>query len=281
MILKTNNGKEKVFYYTDELNDDFGNLPLSKKDVSKKLDKYDYTHKNLIRRCFYNFLYWCIVHPILYCFCFLIGIKKENKENLKKYIKKCKELKKGGFIYGNHVSNFDAFQNQAYVFMNKRVNIIGYSNSLAHPFLSKIMNICGYLPLPSSTLQYRNFLNSLEKLCYKGEHTLIYPEAHIWPYYTKIRPFKDTSFHYPSKLNVPCLPIITVFIKRKFFKNPRRVILIGEYVIPKEDLSISENKKYLRDEIYNQMVTLSKKHDQIEYIKYVKVTEEEINILKK
>lgn len=109
---------------------------------------------------------------------------------------------------------------------------------------------------------------------------IIYPEAHIWPYYTKIRPFIDGSFGYPVKFNAPSIPIITVFKKRKFFKKPKRVILIGKYVMPKEDLKVNENKKYVRDEIYKEMCELASKYNQDEYIKYIKVSEEELNELK-
>ena len=279
MILKTKNNKQKVFYYTDELNDDFGNLPLSKKDINDSLNKYKYTRGNSFRRFWCNVFYFCIVHPILHLFCFFFGIKKEGRDNLKEYVKKCKEIGKGGFIYGNHVSNFDAFTNQAYVFY-KRCNAIGFSDSLANPFLSSIMNACGYFPLPNSIDQYKRFLNSMKELNSKGEHMIIFPEAHIWPYYTKIRPFVDGSFGYPVKFNVPSIPIITVFKKRKFFKKPRRVILIGKYVMPKEDLKPNENKKYVRDEIYKSMCELASKYDQQEYIKYVKVTEEELERMK-
>ena len=81
MILKTKKNKQKVFYYTDEINDDFGNLPLSKKDINNKLDKYKYTRGNSFRRFWCNTFYFCIVHPILHLFCFFFGIKKEGRKN--------------------------------------------------------------------------------------------------------------------------------------------------------------------------------------------------------
>jgi hypothetical protein len=53
---------------------------------------------------------------------------------------------------------------------------------------------------------------------------MIFPEAHIWPYSTHIRPFGDESFVYPAELGAPVLAIATTYRPRKIFKktlNPK------------------------------------------------------------
>ena len=95
----------------------------------------------------------------------------------------------------------------------------------------------------------------------KKQDILIYPEAHIWPYYTKIRPLRAAAFHYPAKFNVPR--------KRKNSK-PRKALVIGKPIVPKKDLSVSENKVYLRNETQKAMDTIASSYNQVEYIKYIK-----------
>ncbi len=57
----------------------------------------------------------------------------------------------------------------------------------------------------------KNFLATIEEKI-KNKHSItIYPEAHIWPYYTKIRPFKEVSFKYPIQLNAPVYCITNTY----------------------------------------------------------------------
>ena len=55
---------------------------------------------------------------------------------------------------------------------------------------------------------------------------MIYPEAHVWPYYTKIRPFISASFKYPTKLDAPSFSMTTTYQKRKRGKRPKMVVYI-------------------------------------------------------
>ena len=55
--------------------------------------------------------------------------------------------------------------------------------------------------------------NAIDQIVADKKTILIYPEAHIWPYYTKIRPFPSTSFRYPIKFNVPSFSITTTYQK--------------------------------------------------------------------
>lgn len=274
MIKKIKNNNKLIYYYTDELNDDFGNIKLCKKDINKFLDNYDYTRGNKFKRFWCDVLYKIVAKGILTLYLFLSGYTVKGKDNYKEFQKYCNENHKGGFIYGNHVNNSDAFKIQVLV-LKKRGGVVGLPNTLGFSFIRNITNALGYLPLPLTTKQSINFLKALKVLNSRGEHVVIFPEAHIWPFYTKIRPFIDTSFGYPTKFDAPCLPVVTVFKKRKLLKRPKKVIYVGKMVLPKKELSYSENKTYLRNEIYNQMVELSKENN-IEYIIYSKKEEKDL-----
>lgn len=82
---------------------------------------------------------------------------------------------------------------------------------------------------------------------------MIYPEAHIWPYYTDIRNFKPDSFMYPVENNKPVFCFTNVYKKRKFSKRPKVVTYVDGPFYPYDDLSKRENMEMLRDNVYNAM----------------------------
>jgi hypothetical protein len=67
------------------------------------------------------------------------------------------------------------------------------------PYLGRVTPYMRGLPLPDDMAATRNFTSAIEKRIDEGAAVFIYPEAHIWPYYTGIRPFGDASFSYPIK----------------------------------------------------------------------------------
>lgn len=266
--MKVKQENKRIIYYSDELNDDFGNIELKKDDVSEKY-KYE---RNFFEKTFGNFLYWCVAKPILGSYSLIKGMKIEGKENLKEYYKLLKEMNTGGFIYANHVSNEDAFYIQCLIINKKRVNVIANSNILSSKILTFFTRQLGYIPLANSLKGQAKMMKGIEYyLKNRKEHILIFPEAHIWPFYTKIRPFKSAAFHYPAKYNTPVLPIVTTFKERKNKnKKPRKVVKICKPIVPNKDLDSKSNKEFLRNETYNSMVAASLSYKQMEYIKYIK-----------
>ena len=261
--------KGDIIYYSDELNDDFGEIGLKRPDVP---ENYQYIRKGKIYNFFSNILYYGVAYPVLSIVCLIFGVKIKNKGNLKKV------LNSGGFIYQNHTSFVDMFQNQVKVVgIKRRTNIIGYSDTLTIPFVGSISRSLGYIPLPNDLKGQLKFMEALKHYIDKKQFIIIFPEAHIWPYYTKIRPFVSASFHYPAKFNAPVIPVTTVYRKGRFKNSkPRPTLIIGEPIYPKEELSIKENKEYLRNECYKEMVEASQSIKQYEYFKYVKKEKESI-----
>ncbi|MBP5694433.1 MAG: 1-acyl-sn-glycerol-3-phosphate acyltransferase [Bacilli bacterium] len=256
----------KVFYYKDELNDDFGKTNLNRIELP---DNYKYTHKNIFYRALSWFIYYFLAFPILGLIGLFGGVRIKGRKNIKGL------RRKGCFVYANHISFYDMFDVQASLFLFKRTNILGYTDALSNKVIAKIVPLIGYRPIPGSIETYKSFMSDLEYETKKGHNTLIYPEAHVWPYYTKIRPFVSTSFKYPAKFNAPVIPLTNCVRKSKISKKPKITIYIGTPIYPKEDLNVNQNKEYLRDECYRQMCETSEKYSTYEYVKYVK--EEESN----
>ncbi len=257
--------KTKTIYYSDIYNDDFDETSLKRPEVPKD---YKYLRHNKFLIFFNAFLYYCLARPILSIGCIFNGVKVYNRKNLKEL----KKLNTGVFLYGNHVAVMDAFKIQAFV-IHRRVDILGYTDSLAiSKLVTFLVRAFGYLPLPSLG-DFSNMKKLDEAIEYyvtkKHQHILIYPEAHIWPYYTKIRDFKSGSFHYPAKLNVPVMPFVTVWRKVWWRKKPCQTIVFGDLIYPKKELDIHQNRDYLKEECLKEMNKLSSSFNQYEYIKYI------------
>lgn len=249
--------KTKTIYWSDELNDDFNETLKERPEVPKN---YHYLRRFHVSAWL---CYYLVAKPILGLYCLFHGIRVKNKDVLKK-------LKKTGyFIYSNHVAISDVFKFACYAVPTKRVNIIGYSDALSLKIIRPLMRGLGYLPIPSDIDNLKKMKEAIQVLVNKKEIVLIYPEAHIWPYYTKIRNFKDVSFSYPAEMNKPVLPAVTIW-RGKPNKKPKQTIVFGKPIYPNPELTPLENKKYLHDECLLQMKEIASKYEQVEYIKYIK-----------
>ncbi|MBQ0008675.1 MAG: 1-acyl-sn-glycerol-3-phosphate acyltransferase [Firmicutes bacterium] len=257
--------KTHIIYWHDELHDDFDQI-LSKRPPLKP--GYNFIRNNHFANFFGNILYYGIALPILAVFSYLTGMKVKGRKNLKAV------KKTGAIIYSNHVSVPDTYKMASPVCFGKRVNILGYTDSLTVPVLKNVVRQLGFLPLPLGP-DPENKAALIEAMRYyvhkKHQFVLIYPEAHIWPYYTKIRNFKVQTMKYPAILDAPVLPIVTCWRKVWWCKRPKQTVKIGTAIWPKLELTQDENIQYLYDECLSQMRALSESEKQFEYIKYIKV----------
>ena len=253
---------KNVIYYEDELNDEFSEAKI----IPKKIDEnYKYIHKNIIWNACAFLLQNVISIPIKYLYAKIkFKIKYIGKEKLKKY------RKEGYFIYGNHTQSFaDTFLISNAVYPKINYLIVNPEN-VSMKFLGNIVQMLGAIPIPSNKEAMKNFLHAIEEKIKNGNSITIFPEAHIWPYYTKIRKFKSVSFKYPVRLKKPAFCMTNTY--QSYGKNNKKVKIVA-YIdgpfFPDEGLTIKEQQENLRNKIYNCMVERSKKSN-IEVIKYVK-----------
>jgi 1-acyl-sn-glycerol-3-phosphate acyltransferase len=253
--------KREVIYYTDELNDEFSIAQIEPRSID---ENYVYIHTSLFKRFTHFFWYRVIATPIAFLYVKLtFGQKSKGRRKLWKH------RRDGYFMYGNHTQDIgDAFIPNVSSFP-KTDYIIVHANNVSMPVLGKITPSLGALPLPEGMQAYKNFLNAVETRIEEGHAVVIYPEAHIWPYYTKIRNFPDTSFAYPAKLGSPVYCFTNTYHKRKFRKQPKIVTYIDGPFYPDMDLPIKARKKELRDMVYRTMVKRAEKSDHVQ-IRYIK-----------
>ena len=205
--------------------------------------------------------------PAAFLYCKLaLHARFENRQVLRK------AGKTGCFVYGNHTQQVgDPFLPNLALFP-KSVYMIVHPNNVSMPVLGKITPYLGALPLPSNIKAMRSFLDAIRTRIEEGSFIVVYPEAHIWPYYTGIRDFPATSMKYPVELDVPSFTLTTTYHRRRFGRKPRTVTYLDGPFYPDHSLPPRARAQALRDEIYKTMVRRSQESD-YEYIRYVKKEE--------
>ena len=251
---------KNVIYYNDELNDEFSGSKVKPKVIGAD---YKYINNNPIYKFFSFIAYRIIATPIAFMFKWCKGIRYENKQVLKKF------KGKGYFVYANHTNKASDVLSPHTISFPAKTYVIVASENMNVPFLGNATKMLGALPLPSTIDGMRNFVNAVEKRTVQGNPVLIYPEAHIWPYYTGIRPFKSTSFRYPVKFQDASFCYTTTYQQNGNKKKPKIVIYIDGPFYPNKTLDLKAQQEDLRDRIYNCMLDRSKNSDfqMIEYIK--------------
>ena len=255
--------QEKTIYYKDELNEEFSTAKI----VPRKIDEnYKYIHKSVIWNAIAFLLRNVLSVPIKFLYAKIkFRIKYIGKEKLKPY------KKQGYFIYGNHTQIFaDTFITSNTNYPKKNFFIVNPEN-VSMKFLGNIVEMLGAIPIPSNKEAMKNFLEVIEKRIKDGNSVTIFPEAHIWPYYTKIRPFKTVSFKYPVQLNVPTFSVTNTY--QSYGKNNDKVRIVtyvdGPFFPDDGCKTMKEKQQNLRDKVYKKMVERSQ-NSNIEVIKYVK-----------
>lgn len=255
------NDDKKVIYYQDEKNDEFAGDSL----VPRKIDEsYKYGDNSIFFKIMRFFWYRIVAHPIAIAFILLkYHLKIVNRKVLKPY------KKQPIFLFANHTNNLAdpiipslvGFPHSTYIVVN--------ANNVSIPVLKRIIHFLGALPLPDNMAATKNFMNTLKLRISEGASIMIYPEAHIWPFYTKIRPFSDGSFRYPIQYDCPVFCFTNTYQKRRFSKKPRIVSYVDGPFFPDESLERKEKQSNLRDQVYNKMVERSANNN-VEVIKYIR-----------
>lgn len=252
--------KQPIIYYTDELNDEFSTANIKPRIID---ENYKYKHNKL----------WDITSYILQNFISMVikvpyqkirfRLKYVGKNKLKPY------KKQGYFVYVNHTQQFaDTFIPSVGVYPKRNFVIVNPEN-ISMKGLKTVVEMLGAIPVPGNKTATKNFINTLESKITSKSSITIYPEAHIWPFYTKIRPFKSVSFKYPVKWNTPTFCMTNTYQSYGKKKDKIKIVTyIDGPFFADEGLTPKEMQNNLRNKVYNCMVERSK-NSNIENIKYI------------
>lgn len=251
---------KKINYYKDELNDEFSGANITPRVID---ENYKYIHKNPLWNLTSFLLQNVLSMPIKILYGKIkFKIKYIGKEKLKKY------KNDSYFVYVNHTQVFaDVFIPSLPIYP-KRNHFIVNPENVSIKFLGNSIQLLGAIPIPNNKNGMKNFINAIETHIEKKHPITIYPEAHIWPYYTKIRPFKAVSFKYPVQYKKPTFCMTNTY--QSYGKNNDKIQIVtyidGPF-FPNKSLQPQQQKQDLRNQVYNCMVERSK-NSNIEYIEY-------------
>ena len=179
---------------------------------------------------------------------------------------------KGYVIYANHTNPFHDVFGPA-IAADRRIFTVISPVNLKIPGIGKLLPYIGGLPLGGTLDEKIAFNDAVDERLRQKKCLVIYPEAHVWPYSTKIRKFPagDKSFKYAVRNNLPIFAMTTTYHKRKGGNRdlPRMDIYLDGPFYPDAKKSVDENRAELAGKAYESMVKYSKKNT-YDYFKYIK-----------
>ena len=222
-----------VFYYDDELNNDFAGMNISRKQVD---ESFKFIHNNPLWKACSFVLYYLIAWPLVWLYeRVILGTRFVNKDA----VKKCDEHY---FLYGNHTGIIDAYTPNL-ISMPKRNRIIVAPDTVSIPLIRNIVQMLGAIPLPTKFSGMRKYCEAIDHY-HRTSNITIFPEAHIWPYYTGVRPFTDASFAYPVQLGAPVIAFFVAYTKPtglfKFLKKADMTVYVVSLVSDPQNLTGDE-----------------------------------------
>lgn len=129
------------------------------------------------------------------------------------------------------------------------------------PIVRHLIKLLHAIPIPKSVSAKIEFNNTINKLLQNRRTIHFYPEGSLWPYYEKIRHFKDGAFRFAVENNLPIIPMVYTFkentgLLKYIKKKPSITLTILEPVYPNINLDKFEKIKKMKEETYNKMNTV-------------------------
>ena len=222
----------KVVYYST-YNEDFDGFSYEEKKID---GSYEYERRSGIGKLLSAFLYRVLATPFAFLYTRLVT---------KDRVIGGKGLPKRGcyFLYLNHTQPIaDALSPGAIAFP-KRASVVISPKNLDMPILGKALPYLGGIPLPNDRSSLRGFREAINSSAERSEAIAIYPEGHLWPFCTEIRPFNSACFTYPVRLGAPVYTATRVYKKRR--RGYRCLIYIDGPFIASESLNANDAREEL------------------------------------
>ena len=247
---------KNIYYY-----EDFDSDVVTSKNQDFKLKKnYKWVHHNIFYKISSYLLYYIFLFISFIYVKLILHVKIVNKKVL--------SGKKNYFLFINHTQEVgDAFI-PALITLPKRPYFIVNKANLGIPFLGKLLPMLGAIVVPEDLHNFKYFKEAINN--YEKNHPIVvYPEGHVWPYYTKIRSFKKGGFQLAIDENSEIYSATVTYQKRKYSKKPRIVIYIeGGYQV-NNLLTKKEKVNDIINKVRNSMIINSGKSN-VEYVTYKK-----------
>lgn len=237
--------KKKVFYYEDAAHDDFAGTNIHTAVVD---ETFPYIHTGILWKIGQFIAYYLFAYPLVWFFeRVILGMRFVNKDA----VKQCKDTP--CYLYGNHTGWYDAFTPNVISLPHRRNCIVVGADTVSIKGLRGFVQMMGAIPLPTTMRGMKKFMQAMDHY-HETCNITIYPEAHIWPYYTGVRPFPEASFGYAVKHNSPVFAFFTAYTKPTglfgWCRKANITVYVSDPIFPDKTLSDREARKDLRDKVY-------------------------------
>lgn len=149
------------------------------------------------------------------------------------------------FIYTNHTQPVgDVFLPMLAGGVRKYYVVCARSN-LGMPIIGPLLPYGGAMPIPSDIHKLPQLIKAVSYHINRGDFVTDYPEAHVWSYYTGIRPFSEATFHFPITTNASSFVMTNTYQKSKWDKRPQMITYFDGPFYPDQLLSRKERQRKL------------------------------------
>ena len=261
--------QNRVVYYRDPLRDDFADTHIQTEPIPPE---YPFVRTSPLYRIAAFLLYYPVAIPLVWLITKVyLGLRIRGRRHLR-------GLRGGVYLYGNHTQPLDAFLGPLVAFP-RRAYVICNPDAVSIPGLRTVVQMLGGIPIPETRAAMPGFLQALRRRVEQGAAVTIFPEAHIWPFCTGIRPFPDVSFRYPAEEGRPAVAMVATYRRRRglFFwcRRPGMTLTVSEPFYPDPALPRREARQKLRDQVYAFMRRYADAPDSVSYVRYVQIPAEE------
>ena len=176
----------------------------------------------------------------------------------------------GYFIYGNHTQTFGDVVLPLSIIPAKSYYAIAAQSNWGIPILGKLVLPYFGLPVGQNIEQSAKLIKAITAVIKAKKVVVIYPESHVWPYYTKIRPFPVNSMHFPVALDSASFTMTTTYSKPRWGKKPQITVYIDGPFYPDKRLTKKQAQEKLHQQVYQTMQKRALTSD-FEYCMYQKI----------
>ena len=213
-------------------------------------EDYKFVHDNFLFNTCSNLLYAIAFPIVLFINKFFFGFTIEGKENIE-------NIDTGKITVSNHIHPMDCTMVGLGNFPNKTF-FTSLETNFKIPIVRRIIKLLNAIPIPKNIKYTKKFMDSIDTLLQNKKTIHFYPEGSLWPYYKKIRHFKNGAFDFAVRNNVPIVPMVFKYTKPKSISNiiktkPLIKLVILEPVYPNRILSRKESVNELKDRVRNSM----------------------------
>lgn len=173
----------------------------------------------------------------------------------------------GIVLYGNHTQPVGDVFMPMIVTGAHRVDTLAAPANLGVPVIGKVVPM-GALIVPTDFHQMPAFAKAIATRLNQHRAIMVYPEAHVWPYYTGIRPFSRATFHYPVAAKAPTFAVTTTYQASRWRHHPAMTVFVDGPFFPDTTLRPAQQQEQLCQQVTDQLKIRARENNTTEYIHY-------------